>query len=243
MAQVVLGFLILWQILFLFTANIVRGVQDMRSHLVEEVPALEEIAPEWSQGEGRVYDALEGINRAAVRWWELTSQPQEWALFAPNVGSEADFVALELRWDDDPPQRGGSQPIRPPEILLSDNEPRDPHRFFRFGNFRLRRFESSFNGERLRKYWKKIRAYMEWRFEAYQRQHPDAPRPKQFILLTRTYRIPAPPGPTPWTWEPAGGPEQRPLARWRPGYAEPGCLPLEKYDPETKRFERVAESD
>ena len=80
-----------------------------------------------------------------------------------------------------------------------------------------------------------IHAYLEWRWRTYQQIHPDAETPRQVILHVRTYRIPPPPGPEPWTW---AGPEDRPVARWRPGFARPaGALPVEAYDLLAERFD------
>jgi hypothetical protein len=140
--------------------------------------------------------------------------------------------------------------------LLSDNEPRDILRYFRIGHFRLRRLEGQIDKdfflppdktsedmtdqwrlevfERVRKQSAIMRAYLEWRWNSYHREHPDCATPKQIILRVRLYRIP-PPDTTPWTW---AGPEDRPLARWRPHVRYvPGRPQVEVYDLIAQRFD------
>ena len=158
-------------------------------------------------------------------------------------------------------------PIHPNEPLRSENEPEDRHAYLRFGQFRLRRFEGnvsfvlatrdrpveamadSWRGkieERLRDEADSMHAYLRWRSEAFQRAHPELPPPRQVILSQHVYRIPAPPGPEPWDWQPVFGvtaegvPLAQPVARWLPGTRpEPEYFPLEMYNPVMRRFESL----
>ena len=41
----------------------------------------------------------------AWRWADLTGQQQPWSLFAPAVGADVTFPAVEFRWHD------GSEPV------------------------------------------------------------------------------------------------------------------------------------
>src|SRR5207247_880114 len=100
-AQVGLGLFILWQLCFLPWANFLGILEHARPE-VHEWPAVEKMAPHWACGEGRVYHTFRDVSRLTGAWSELTGQPQNWSLFAPVVGAEVTFVALELRWDDDP---------------------------------------------------------------------------------------------------------------------------------------------
>jgi len=155
------------------------------------------------------------------------------------VDRDVTFVAVRLRWEDDPGDLpAGVKPRRPPfpaELLLSENEPADPRGFFRCGKFRLRKYESYLDltltarpgkdpaetaarwREQVRKLvareWEVIHAYFQYRWEAYQQTHPGRPLPKQFVLEVRRYHIPEPGGP-PADWL---VPDSYPLARWRPG--------------------------
>jgi hypothetical protein len=157
-------------------------------------------------------------------------------------------------------------PVPPRAPLRSDNEPADRHNYFRLGRFRLRRFEGNVSFilarrdrqvEELADVWREkiedhlrreadcLRAFLRWRMEAFQAQHPELPPPKQVVLGLRLYRIPAPPGPEPWDWQPvygedASGPMAQPVLRWLPG-AEPGpdYYPLEMYNPVMHRFESL----
>ena len=191
---------------------------------------------------GRLFTKAEQV---FTRWVELTGQTQSWSLFAPNVWTHVPFDAVELRWD-----------AKPPVLLLSDNEPRDIHRYFRVGYFRLRRFESSIDvglpldadkqPEEMQDLWRRniadrvreqavaMRAYMEWRMKRYMDDHPDLETPEQVILHLRVYRIP-PPRTKPWDWS---GPEDHVLARWRPSFRYiNGAPPVELYDPIAERFD------
>lgn len=246
LAGVPLTLFIVWQVGFLFSANLLKMLDDARPSLRDDTVA-ERIAPEWIRGEGERYSNFKALERVPKRWGELTGQPQHWSLFAPEVVDHIPFPAVELRWDDG----------RAPVILTSNNEPADKRSYFRWGNFRLRRYEGNVDlilsdrdqpREILMDLWRgriesKVRAesdsmhaYLRWRLAAYQRAHPEQPRPKEVILAVNTYRIPPPPGPDPWDWKHSDRPQ--PIARWRPG-AEPGpeYYVLEIFNPVMNRFE------
>lgn len=168
-AQVGLGLFILGQLCFLPAANFLGMLEHARPE-VRTWPPVVKAAPHWARGEGPVYHTLKDVSRLTGAWAEFTGQPQNWSLFAPLVGDEAAFVALEFRWDDDPasaralahvltpltpagPLPGlclwaAAEQPRPaaayPSVhLLSENEPEDLHAFFRVGKFRVRRYEGS----------------------------------------------------------------------------------------------------
>jgi hypothetical protein len=167
--RVLLGLFIFWQLLFLPAANLCGLLTCARNRLAEW-PPLARAAPDWAQGQGPLHRATEAVGGVTRRWAELTGQPQPWSLFAPEVGPDVAFVAVEFRWDDDPlpsstscrrlaPLAAGDllacltlhaaaaadeRPAAlPPVLLLSDNEPADLHAYFRLGRFRLRRCEGS----------------------------------------------------------------------------------------------------
>jgi hypothetical protein len=286
--RVVLGVFIVWQLLFLPAANLCGVLTEARNRLAEW-PPLGQAAPEWTRGRGTLHRTTEAVAGVTARWAEVTGQPQSWSLFAPEVGPDVAFVAVELRWDDDPlpvsapcrrlaplaasnilewlalqtaALRGERPDVPSPVLLLSDNEPADPHAYFRLGRFRLRRYEDNIDlildnpegkpTERMADAWnQKIEvqvwragschlAYLRWRRESFRRAHPDLPPPRQVLLYTRTYRIPEP-GSNPWDWQ---GPEQLPLLRWRPGVSlPPGESSLERYNPVVPRFEKFSFAD
>jgi hypothetical protein len=87
--------------------------------------------------------------------------------------------------------------------------------------------------EAVRKDWRPLRAYLAMRMKAFQEERPDTDPPLQAILLGRMYRIP-PPGVEPWSW---GGRVEQPIGRWRPKQIDhPELVPIESYDPVTRRF-------
>jgi hypothetical protein len=279
-AQVVLGVFILGQLAFLLAANVLELLQAAREELPPEVAAVvEPIAPGWANEAGHIHDVIDLVRRLTKRWSQLTGQPQSWSLFAPNAGHNSTFVAVELRWDPSPPLAlqvakhlaplafqylsgsallyvPGDVPAPPaPVVLLSENEAADINRYFRWGRFRLRRFEGNLDlaldirpGEtpaQARERWRdKIRehaavdgdameAYVRWRWRHYQQLHPGQVAP-QLVLLVRRYAI-VPPGEGPPFWT---GPHVTPLARWQPQAAgAPGDRPVEVYNPVTSQFE------
>jgi hypothetical protein len=146
---------------------------------------------------------------------------------------------------------------RPPDLVLSDNEPVDRERFFRLGNFRLRRFENNLlpslydyanerpedRNERWRKriqqhveeYSPHLLGYVQWRWEQIEGRFADRPRPRQFILVVRRYDVVAPDKAPPF-WEERA---TVPLVRWQALPGQEGRGPLEWYDPSENRFRRM----
>jgi hypothetical protein len=146
-----------------------------------------------------------------------------------------------------------------PELLRSDNEPADPDHYLRLGQFRLRRYESYVvpilarhtdeideaikerwreqivDHLRTRQEWETVRAYLRWRMEAYQRAHPERPRPSQIILHVRRYHILTVDERAGSPWE---EPDVQPIARWRPSVSPPSdYLGVEMFNPVTDTFE------
>jgi hypothetical protein len=109
-AQVFLGLFIVWQLFFLFAANFLTLVNEVRdkqdNESVEQTlaadwkKAIGRLAPGWLEKKGHIHDVLDLLHSVTHRWEELTCQPQYWKLFAPNVGRDVTFVAVEFRWDD-----------------------------------------------------------------------------------------------------------------------------------------------
>jgi hypothetical protein len=260
--QALLGLFIVWQIIYVVAGNLLTMAQDSRQtlanpdgepqHTQKAAEVVEYLAPGWIKKEGHVFDADEVISGLLRRWGQITGQVQGWSLFAPGVGDHNTFVAVELRWDD----------AFPAELLLSDNEPRDPNRFFRLGDFRLRKYESHLDviltlrateateadaAERWHRLikdkvdtdGKDILAYLQWRCRDFQQSHPDRPAPTEVVLHVRRFSIPSPEK-WPWRWDMANYQmfDMQPMARWRPALdsgAESG--PLEVYNHENGEFE------
>jgi hypothetical protein len=237
-ARVALGLLIVWQLLFLLGTNLLDAAGAIRR---ARERGDEDKAPAWMAGEEELPRLLRRPHGWAGDWAELSGQEQRWALFAPSVTDIIPFLAVELRWYGPHPKSA---------VLLSDNEPADRRSFFRFGKFRLRRYESTFDvvpagpssenwdeAIRLRvpEDGPRLRAFLRWRLRAYQRDRPDLPPPDEVLLWGALSKVPAPPGPVPWDWEDLS---QNVLARWRPALGDPpGSAPVEVYDPIRGRFE------
>jgi hypothetical protein len=101
LARLLLGLFIIWQIVFLFFANILSLLGGVRESWRDQ-PAVEEAAPAWIRGKDRAAGTEKALTRLTNFWSELTGQPQNWSLFAPSVTSVIPFVAVECCWEDDP---------------------------------------------------------------------------------------------------------------------------------------------
>jgi hypothetical protein len=258
-AQLFLGLFVVWQLLFLIGANFGEVAERYQEYWKENeikpawIPASRRPQfEEWLNNEGRFYKSLKKVDQIASRWSELTGQHEQWSLFAPGVWDNAAFLAVEFRWDEGQPGQQESPGCRaPPVYLLSENEPDNVNRYIRLGRFRLRKYEENLTPylseretaseaklswrdsieRKVRKRSEAINAYLRWRWYRYQDAHPELPEPNQVILHVRVYRIPAPEGPDPWTWD---GPDVCPMARWRP---PANSASLEVYDPVAERFD------
>lgn len=283
--QVILGLFIAWQIFFFFAANLLKYLEYLRPKWKDQ-PIAEQVAAGWMRQKGHANDAVQVILGLTNRWAQFTGQPQDWSLFAPAVTDRIPFVAVELRWEEEAaaPSRArvasllaGTNAVEASifsaafghfsqantfaaEMLPSENEPKNLHRYLRFGNFRLRRFEANLDpglsldegqtideatndwAERIESHvqheWRAIIAYLRWRVQIYMRAHPDRPMPRQVVLLQKMYIIPPPEkAPTPWTWNLN---LVLPLARWQPDAPwDAKHLPIEMYNPLLLRFESV----
>jgi hypothetical protein len=242
--SVLLGFLVVWQVFFILASNLL----SLMPAATAPSETAQRVAP-------RAAEPVRSLTRVTAWWAEVTGQLQGWALYAPHVPTQAAFVAIELRWDEDP-----CWPAETPrEMLPSEIEPHTAAAYFRpFGTFRLPAYEANLSlpmwsydreaaaqeaeiwrqrlADAVRKQWRPIEAYLRHRLRGYERDHPRSPPPQQVLLLVRLYRIP-PPGQPPGDRD---DPTQHAVARWRPGAA---CLsdflPVESYDPVTGRFEPV----
>jgi hypothetical protein len=234
LTRVALGLFILWQLLFLVGANSL--------HLLD--------ATDWVEGEGTLHETLKEATKVSSRWSELTQQPQDWSLFAPGVTDHIPFLELEFRWDD-----------RAPIHWLSPNEPEDIQRFLRCGRFRLRRYEGTLDVTMsidtdkteagMADAWRSIienrlkgssgevaarlAAYVQWRYRAFQRVHPELLAPKQVIVNVRLYAIAAPGSGSP-IWS---KPDTRPMCRFRSELSwPPDSRDVEMFNPVTEQFEK-----
>jgi len=164
-ARILLGFFICWQILFLLSSNLLSFLPRVREFW-QDKPRAEAIAPDWLHEKGRVANAERAVMKLATRWAEVSGQPQDWSLFAPNVTSIIPFVAVEFSWDEESNsdkqelkrrlaelRMAGNVQAPPPAVwrehpqlsavVLSANEPSDVRHYAKFGHFRLRRYESN----------------------------------------------------------------------------------------------------
>ncbi|MFL5241794.1 MAG: hypothetical protein ACJ8FY_06775 [Gemmataceae bacterium] len=253
---VLLGLFVLGQVIFFLAANLLGFLPTLRDNL-QDTAWARALAPDWLDKKGRADEVLIKATAVCQRWQELTGQPENWSLFAPNVSNDIWFVRVEMDWRDSDSSApdGALQPVS----CFSENEPPDPNRFFRVGRFRIRRYEMTVEAhvykeadklpedraadwrdtirEKVRKDWDNMQAYLHYRLRRFHEQRPDLPTPRQLVLIVRHYVIP-PPSQAPFSWE---VPEEVPIARWR--LADPPSdeyLPIEAYDPVTCRFELVA---
>jgi len=279
--RIFLGLFILGQLFFLFASNFLGFILEYKDDFRERWQApIERLAPGFTKHEGHVWEMTQTLTRLTKMWDHATGQNQNWCLFAPGISDESTFLALELHWEDAPESAPAiarslsllatgtpleaaaltGLALNQGKLWLSDNEPTNIEKFFRLGNFRIRRFENNLAldlvpkeeetpeetaqrwREKIQKYLKDsdygylVRPYMEWRLRQIQRKTREETQPRQLILLMRRYQINDPKeGTQPWQ-----GPHSNPVARWQPGVDRGDqYLPLEMFNPVTKRFESV----
>ena len=187
--------------------------------------------------------------------WTDDPEPLEDRLEGKAVIALAGGTAMPLL---DAPPAGAPDTLR----LLSDNQPRDIASYVKIGHFRTRRFESNLetamrknsrdekeedyrhrweqrvrdkvHGDTNRGEGEEIAIYLPWKLRKFLDQNPGVPEPKQVILYSRTWTIPAPPGERPWMWEEES---DEPVCRWRPERHWPSADSLELYLHSEHRFE------
>ncbi len=244
-------------------------------------PVLGQAAPGFLEEKGHLWEFFQFAHRTAEGWQQLTGQYQTWSLFTAPISRDITFPAVALRWDEDRPdavERAGAvgllaaagpagwlpswvatqrlaapaAPVHKEELLLSDNEPRDWRQFFRAGQFRLRRLETTIvvdligtEHERaeqirslLRDYGALTLAYLRWRVDEYQSRHADRPAPRQVILSMRRYRVHEVGDVADGRQPRIEGPLVHAAVRWRPhAIWTAGQGPLEMFNPESACFE------
>jgi hypothetical protein len=260
--RILLGLFVLWQVVFLIASLAIKIEATWHDRVASHLPYLNEHYPEYVKGDNAVHQSLTKMDAKGLRRYaQATAQVQQWRLFAPGVSDDFSFAELEVRWDDDhfPPDTVNTHALEP-LFLPGVNEPEDVNSFFRYKNFRMRRYEmhispspsgrdGAFNprtytwtdqiAEAIRDNGGNMAAYLRWRWREYQRQHPDLslPQPTQVILHVRGYGIPNPPGPSPWRFDEYG---RHPVARWLPWKGDQtGVRALERYNPMTDSYESV----
>jgi hypothetical protein len=256
---VALGLFVIAQGFFLPLANGLEFLPHLRA-LLKEKPWAKTWAPDWLEEKGETHERCKKANQLSQRWQELTGQPQRWSLFAPEVADEIWFLGVVINQTETNPL--ATETKQKPGYsfsLLSDNEPADPNHFFRLGRYRMRRFEMALevhlynyedkSEEEKVQYWRDkiekkvcedwdmIEAYLQYRLRSFVLQHPDLAQPCELIMTIRHFEIPAPQK-VPFHWD---APKEVPVARWQPTQAPSDeYLPIERYDPVAKRFERVS---
>ena len=257
--SVLLGFFIVGQLIFLVVQNLGSWLQDQTTQMPAEARAIvQQAAPDWLLKKGYAWNTHEDATHLTLRWSQATLQLQSWSLFAPTIGTECVFPALlftERDFDDLPIPPGGNLADAPAlgRVVMSNNEPADMKRFFRWGNYRLRRFENNLvvyltprenetpqeTAERWRdrikehvsEYAALLLGYMRIRM----RQIEPAPGepPRQVILLMRRFSLKGPDAGADFY----DGPFTMPVARWRLLTNAGDEAALDYYNPVTQRFE------
>jgi hypothetical protein len=100
-ARILLGVFILWQLFFLFSSNLLSLLPRVREFWQDKSSA-EAVAPDWLHEKGRVAEVERVLTGVTTRWAEISGQPQNWSLFAPNVTNVIPFVAVEFCWEEEP---------------------------------------------------------------------------------------------------------------------------------------------
>ncbi len=234
--RVLAGVFVLWQLVFLVTANFTNFLE----------------------GEGRLNDpqsrpvnVMLNLQRLMHTWSDATLQRESWGLFRA-VPTKSVFPAVELTWSD-------SLHREEKVLLRSFEEPDDPEHFLQLNPLhdRLHNHEAwltliydaweeraaiADSAQReeslrdlIRAWYRPLWAYLQWRIEQHRLEHPAAPTPTEAILLWRMYPTPSPGEPGP-----PGAPIRREVARWRAGrQLDSAGIPLEVFDPQGKCYIEV----
>ncbi|HEY1957291.1 MAG TPA: hypothetical protein VGH28_16845 [Polyangiaceae bacterium] len=221
--QILLGALLLWQVFFLFTANLATLV------------------------DGPLRGALDAIDHV---WAEVACQHQVWGQYSPNITRHAIFAAVEFRWADGSSIEVRSeseendpfdyvQDATPYRVGLYEGDLIRP--FWDFTAATMNEKPAAFvaeASERIRSREKPIVAYLDWQRRRFIARHPNVAPPVACVLRVHVWVVPEH-DQKPWTWPP---PDDVPFARWRPDVAPPpGDLAVEVWDPAKHDFEYVAE--
>ena len=80
---------------------------------------IDPIFPDWPKNGGQIDDLFSVLEKVSTRYGQITGQSQSWCLFAPDIGDQCVFPALELRWDEDP--QNGPTFSRPLTVLAAQD--------------------------------------------------------------------------------------------------------------------------
>lgn len=246
---VLLGLFVLWELAFLPAANLIDFVP------LRPGPADDGAFRDPIQERGTFTDceplqrSAEAVGRALDFWGEVTGQEQGWPLFSHGAPPHSMFCALQLRFPDGSAAeiRSTFEPADPP-----DRRPRAPMVHDRLFNHEVMMGGPAWfcSEESLALYpevWSGglpkvvadmnpyFLAWMRWKVRNYAAARPGCPDPEEVVMLVRYIPIPPPGSPPGWR----GPVVVRPFARWRPGDAADGFLPVECYDPVKKVFVRL----
>ena len=156
-----------------------RGICDWMKHVpVGELLESEEdpLPPTWWDRYG---DEFELTDRFTFRYANLFGVEQGWCMFQPPVAREAYFLGARVEFRD-----GSSS------LLLSDNAPIDPTRYFRLGGWQTRKHEDdclyyanelSTDFHSLSK-WSGYARHLVRKWKA---THPDDPREVERLVFVR----------------------------------------------------------
>jgi len=145
-------------------------------------------AQEWCERQG-IWDDLETLNKAQLICEKRSGIDQGWKMFGSPVARSSPYAAVKIEFDD---ERFAYQ--------RSSNEQKDPAKYFRLGNWRIRKFEhflvtkwSESYANPKSKYGLLWKRFVHWRLDVWQKLHPNDPRkPVRLHLVTRRFTFPKP---------------------------------------------------
>ena len=93
--SVLLGLFVVVQLMFLIVQNAFTMLQEARlAACLRKFVIVQQIAPDWPDRKGHLWDFMEGSTTLTNRWSQATLQLQTWSLFAPNVGKDCVFSVV-----------------------------------------------------------------------------------------------------------------------------------------------------
>lgn len=232
-APPLLGLLVVWQLLFMFS-SLADSVFANGTFPLREEPGADRAT------------ATDVLFLPSREWAHTTLQFQYWSLFS-YPPPRSTFPTVTLVWNEESTTRHVIMPsrfdsadlgfaadialVRPfnYEAVLGamyihwDQSTVEPRRF---QEYRIHRAQTR---------WQPTYAYMQLSVQDYLDTHPEATMPTEVVLSFRVF-----PAGRPGSTTPGAAPLDRPLVRWLPDSPPPaGFIPVEVFDPGTGTYEQV----
>ena len=179
--RVLVCLFVCWHVTFLLMRNMIDLTPDE--------------AQEWCERQG-IWDDLEALNKAQLICEKRSGIDQGWKMFGSPVARNSPYAAVKIEFDGETIESDDEKFA----YQRSSNEQKDPAKYFRLGNWRIRKLEhflvtkwEEWYANPKSKYGLLWKRFVHWRLDVWQKQHPNDPRkPVRLHLVTRRFTFPKP---------------------------------------------------